>query len=101
MKAADAELVEITVKRRVKPRPVTPPKFLPRLLSISAGRATTRTLMIIAPNGKREDTDLERVLKILRDAGYSGWVALEYEAAEEPKEAIPRWIDKLKKLVDA
>jgi sugar phosphate isomerase/epimerase len=55
----------------------------------------------IAPNGKREDTDLERVLKILRDAGYSGWVALEYEASEEPKEAIPRWIDKLKKLVDA
>ncbi|MGN6136544.1 MAG: sugar phosphate isomerase/epimerase family protein [Aureliella sp.] len=55
----------------------------------------------ISPNGKREDTDLERVLKILRDAGYSGWVALEYEAAEEPKEAIPRHIEKLQKLLDA
>ena len=53
----------------------------------------------IAPNGRREDTDLERVVKILRDVGYSGWVALEYEAAEEPKEAIPRWIEKLKKIV--
>ncbi len=53
VRTADAELVEITVKRRVRPRPVTPPKFLPRLLSISAGRATTKTLMIIAPNGRQ------------------------------------------------
>lgn len=53
----------------------------------------------IAPNGQREDTDLVRVIKILRDAGYSGWVALEYEAQDEPKEAIPRWIEKLQKIV--
>lgn len=51
-------------------------------------------------NGKHQETDLERVVKILRDAGYSGWVALEYEASEEPKEAIPRWIEKLQKIVD-
>ncbi len=47
-----------------------------------------------------QQADLERVVKILRDAGYNGWVALEYEAAEEPKEAIPRIIDKLQKLID-
>jgi sugar phosphate isomerase/epimerase len=51
--------------------------------------------------GQRGETDLERVLKILRDAGYSGWVALEYEAKEDPKEAIPRWIERLQKLVEA
>lgn len=50
--------------------------------------------------GKTQQTDLARVLKVLRDAGYSGWVALEYEAAEEPLDAIPRWLDKLKPLVD-
>lgn len=55
----------------------------------------------IFPDGKREETDLERVVKTLRDVGYSGWLALEYEAAEEPKEAIPRWIEKLQKIVDA
>jgi sugar phosphate isomerase/epimerase len=48
---------------------------------------------------KQQETDLPRVLGILRDAGYSGWVALEYESDEEPKEAIPRWIEKLQKLV--
>lgn len=53
----------------------------------------------LSREGKREDTDLERVIKILRDVGYSGWVALEYEASEEPKEAIPRWIEKLQKLL--
>ncbi len=47
-----------------------------------------------------QPTDLPRVINILKDAGYSGWVALEYEADEEPLEAIPRWLDKLKPLVD-
>jgi sugar phosphate isomerase/epimerase len=53
------------------------------------------------PEGKKVPADLERIVSILRQAGYSGWVALEYEAAEEPKEAIPEWISKLKKLLDA
>lgn len=49
---AYAERVEITVKKRVRPRPQTPPKFLPRLLSISATRASTDALVIEAPNGR-------------------------------------------------
>jgi sugar phosphate isomerase/epimerase len=53
----------------------------------------------IFPDGKREETDLARVLSILKDAGYSGWVALEYEADEEPKEAIPRHVEKLQALL--
>ncbi|MCA9131911.1 MAG: sugar phosphate isomerase/epimerase [Planctomycetales bacterium] len=51
--------------------------------------------------GKKQDTDMARVLGMLRDVGYSGWVALEYEADEEPREAIPTWLAKMKKLVDA
>ena len=51
--------------------------------------------------GKTVATDLPRVIGILRDAGYSGWVALEYEASEEPIEAVPRWLDKLRPLIDA
>jgi sugar phosphate isomerase/epimerase len=48
---------------------------------------------------KKEDADLSRLIGILRDADYRGYVALEYEAAEEPKTAIPRHIEALKKLV--
>lgn len=53
----------------------------------------------IHPGGKHQPTDLAKVLNILRDAGYSGWVALEYEAKEEPLEAIPRYLDQLRKLM--
>ncbi|MCA9130722.1 MAG: sugar phosphate isomerase/epimerase [Planctomycetales bacterium] len=54
----------------------------------------------IQVDGKKQEADLKRILEILRSAGYSGWVALEYEATEEPWEAIPRWLSELKKLLD-
>ncbi len=50
----------------------------------------------IFPNGNKEETDLKRVMNILRAAGYSGWVALEYEAKEDPLTAIPVWLNKLR-----
>ena len=53
VREARADLVQIDVRRRPKDRPKTPPKFLPRLLSISAERAFAKSLVIIAPNGKR------------------------------------------------
>jgi sugar phosphate isomerase/epimerase len=55
----------------------------------------------ISPNGKKQDADLARIVGILRDAGYRGYVVLEYEAAEEPKTAIPRHIETLRKLIRA
>ncbi|MBM3964829.1 MAG: sugar phosphate isomerase/epimerase [Planctomycetes bacterium] len=48
------------------------------------------------PNGKQEMADLPRVLRLLSESSYSGWVALEYEAAEPPLEAIPKWVQALK-----
>jgi sugar phosphate isomerase/epimerase len=48
---------------------------------------------------KKEDSDLKRLMNIVREANFRGYVALEYEAAEEPKTAIPRHIAALRKLV--
>jgi sugar phosphate isomerase/epimerase len=48
---------------------------------------------------KKEDADLQRLINILRAAHYRGYVALEYEAAEDARTAVPRHIDALKKLV--
>lgn len=45
--------------------------------------------------GKKEWTDIQRVLRILANSGYSGFVALEYEASDPPLEAIPQWVAKL------
>jgi translocation and assembly module TamB len=53
VRRADADRVLVQVKPRPKDRPKLPPKFMPRLLSVSAERATTPLLVIIAPNGRR------------------------------------------------
>ncbi len=53
----------------------------------------------IHPKGKREDADLKRLLDILKAAGFRGYVALEYEAAEEPKIAVPKAIEALRKAL--
>lgn len=42
-----------------------------------------------------ERSDLPRIAKILRDANYQGWVALEYEAKESPWTAVPPLLAKL------
>jgi sugar phosphate isomerase/epimerase len=50
---------------------------------------------------KKEPADVARIVKILRDANYQGYVALEYEAAEDPWKAIPRHLDALRKALQA
>ncbi len=46
-----------------------------------------------------EPSDLPRIAQLLRDASYQGWVALEYEATEDPWKAVPTWLSKLKPLL--
>ncbi|MBI4604176.1 MAG: sugar phosphate isomerase/epimerase [Planctomycetes bacterium] len=56
----------------------------------------------IAPAGeKKREADLARLVGILRKVGYAGYVTLEYEAAEEPLEAVPRHLETLRKLLSA
>ncbi len=48
---------------------------------------------------KKTEADLSREINILREAKYSGYVVLEYEAAEDPMKAIPRHIKTLRSLM--
>jgi sugar phosphate isomerase/epimerase len=48
---------------------------------------------------QREAADLKRLIGILRDASYRGYVALEYEAAEDPKTGVPRALRELRPMV--
>lgn len=48
---------------------------------------------------KKEDADLSKFINALKDAKYRGYVALEYEAAADPIQAIPKHIATLKGLV--
>lgn len=52
------------------------------------------------PEGRpKEPADLARVIQILRDAGYRGFITLEYEAAEDPFTAIPQYLQTLRRLM--
>jgi sugar phosphate isomerase/epimerase len=46
----------------------------------------------------KEPADLAKVIGILRDARYSGYVVLEYDAAEDPLTAVPRYCEMLRGL---
>lgn len=50
---------------------------------------------------ENERADLARVVKILRDANYQGWVTLEYEAKEDPWKAVPVALAQLRELTQA
>lgn len=53
----------------------------------------------VYPNNKKEEADLARVVKILKEANFHGYVALEYEAAEDPMVAVPKYVKELRKLI--
>ncbi|VTS02420.1 sugar phosphate isomerase/epimerase family protein [Tuwongella immobilis] len=64
-----------------------------------AVNAQIKTDIQRAGQKKKEPADLAKVVGILKSAGYRGHVVLEYEGAEPVREAIPRHIDTLRKLI--
>ena len=49
--------------------------------------------------GPSEPADMARIVRLLRDGGYQGFVTLEYEAAENPYDAAPRLLAELRRLM--
>lgn len=54
----------------------------------------------IPHNGAHVDTDYNRIVKILNDASYSGYIVLEYEEKEDPRKMIPLHALKLRKAIN-
>jgi sugar phosphate isomerase/epimerase len=50
---------------------------------------------------QKETADLARVVKLLRDANYQGYFTLEYEAPEDPWQAVPELLKKMKAALAA
>ncbi|RLS27396.1 MAG: sugar phosphate isomerase/epimerase [Planctomycetota bacterium] len=48
---------------------------------------------------KKEDADLKKLVEMLKAVNYRGYMALEYEANEEPKIGVPKALEELKKLI--
>ena len=54
----------------------------------------------VHPMGKpKEEADLSKLVEMMRTVNYRGYVALEYEAAENAKVAVPRYLAALRKLI--
>ena len=53
----------------------------------------------MSPGGKKGPADLARVVRILKEAKYRGYVVLEYEADADPLEAVPTHLKKLRELI--
>ncbi|NNE92473.1 MAG: sugar phosphate isomerase/epimerase [Verrucomicrobiales bacterium] len=49
--------------------------------------------------GKEQEADFPRMMKILRDAGYRGFVVLEYEAAGDPYKEVPKVLAEMREAI--
>jgi sugar phosphate isomerase/epimerase len=61
--------------------------------------AQVKTELRLAGAPTKSSADLPRMFEILRSAGYRGYVALEYEAAEDPRKAVPRLIQDIRRTI--
>jgi sugar phosphate isomerase/epimerase len=54
----------------------------------------------IHPEGQdRQKADLGRIVQMLKDVGYRGYIVLEYEERDDPKEGIPKVLDELREAI--
>ena len=49
--------------------------------------------------GPKQRADFGRVVKLLRDVRYQGYVVLEHETAEDPRTTAPQYLQQLRKLI--
>jgi sugar phosphate isomerase/epimerase len=52
---------------------------------------------VSGPGGKRRKSDYARLKKMLVEAGYRGYIVLEYEEDEDPRTACPRHMDEIRR----
>lgn len=64
----------------------------PYAVNVQVKAALTRS-------GKKEQADYTRLMKLLREANYSGYVALEYEEGDDPYKSVPKHLDQLREAM--
>jgi sugar phosphate isomerase/epimerase len=69
------------------------------LARIAPYAVTAQVKVMTRVNGEEVRADYARLVKILRDANYRGYLVFEYEEDEDPYKAIPSHITELRKLL--
>lgn len=54
-------------------------------------------VVVSGPDKTKQPTDFNRLARILADGGYRGYIVLEYEEAEDPRTACPRYMEEIRK----
>lgn len=69
-------------------------------LALAAPRAVNVQLKteVYHDDGSKTPVDLPRIRDMLVEAGYKGWIALEYEAEEDAFTAVPRFLEEMRAL---
>lgn len=71
------------------------------LAKIAPYTVNAQIKVMIRSKGVKSPADFDRVIAILKDAGYRGYIVLEYEEDEDPFTAIPGHIDRLRAAIHA
>jgi sugar phosphate isomerase/epimerase len=53
-------------------------------------------VVVSGPDKQKKPADFKRIASILRDVGYRGFIVLEYEENENPREACPSYVAQLR-----
>jgi sugar phosphate isomerase/epimerase len=67
------------------------------LAQIAPYTVNAQIKVVVSPaRQKRQPSDFKRLAKILSDAGYRGYVVLEYEESGNPRTECPKYIDQIR-----
>ena len=99
----------LAIVKRVKPSPWFGGNFdsgnftsadpYAELAQIAPYAVNAQIKMMVRPEGERKRGDFPRIIELLRDAGYRGYIVLEYEEEADPRETIPPLIEELRGLI--
>jgi sugar phosphate isomerase/epimerase len=71
----------------------------PELAKIMPYAVNVQLKVETGPGKQKVPTDVPRFVRMLKDAKYRGYVVLEYEAAPDPYEAIPKHLEELRTAI--
>ena len=61
---------------------------------------TTHAKVTVRQGDQREAVDYRRVVRIMREAGFRGWLAIEYEEPDDPCVGVPRFAAYLRGCIE-
>jgi sugar phosphate isomerase/epimerase len=73
----------------------------PELAKIAPYAVNVQLKVEVGPPKAKVPTDIPRVVKLLKDAGFRGYIVLEYESKPDPYVAIPKHLAQLRAAIAA